>query len=131
MPPAAEWKYDLDLWQSAASIAKVHDVPLWSDEHFDLMIPYFKILADAGQKPITANIIDQPWGKGHVYHDDPTLIYWTKKKDGSWSYDYNLFDRYISTLMNCGINQRINCYTMVTWDLSFIYFDEALAGMIL
>lgn len=124
LPPPAQWKYDLDLWQSAASIAKVHDVRLWSDEHFDLMVPYFKLLAGAGQKSITANIIDQPWGKGHVYHDDPTLVSWSKRKDNSWSYDYNLFDRYITTLMKCGIDQRINCYTMVTWDLSFIYFDE-------
>ncbi len=129
LPPAGEWKYDLDLWQSAAAIAKVHDVGLWSEEHFDLMGPYFNMLALAGQKAITANIIDQPWGKGHVYHDDPSLIYWTKRKDGSWSYDYKIFDRYISTLMNAGINQRINCYTMVTWDLSFIYFDEALGRM--
>jgi hypothetical protein len=129
LPPAKEWKYDLDLWQSAAAIAKVHDVPLWSEEHFDLMGPYFSILAKAGQKAITANIIEQPWGKGHVYHDDPTLIYWTKRKDGSWSYDYRIFDRYITTLMNSGIDQRINCYTMVTWDLSFIYFDETLGCM--
>lgn len=126
LPKPGEWKFDLDLWQSGASIAKVHDVELWSEEHFDLMGPYFTMLARAGQKAITANIIDQPWGKGHVYHDDPTLIYWTKKSDGSWKYDYRLFDRYVSTLMNCGIDQRINCYTMVTWDLSFIYFDESL-----
>ncbi len=64
LPPPAKWKYDLDLWQSAASIAKVHDVGLWSDEHFNLMRPYFNLLARAGQKAITANIIDQPWGKG-------------------------------------------------------------------
>jgi len=31
--------------------------------------------------------------------------------------------------MNSGIDQRINCYTMVTWDLSFIYFDEGLGRM--
>jgi hypothetical protein len=126
LPVPSKWKYDFDLWQSAASIAKVHDVALWSEEHFDLMCPYFSMLAKAGQKAITANIIDQPWGKGHVYHDDPTMIYWTKKKDGSWEYDYKIFDRYIANLMNCGIDQRINCYTMVTWDLSFIYFDELL-----
>ncbi len=58
----------------------------------------------------------------------PSLINWTKKKDGNWAYDYKLFDRYISTLMECGIDQRINCYTMVTWDLSFIYFDESLGA---
>jgi hypothetical protein len=126
LPPPADWSYDFDLWQSGAAIAKVHNVKLWSDEHFQLMVPYFSMLAKAGQKAITANIIDQPWGKGHVYHDDPTLIYWTKTRKGTWSYDYRLFDRYITTLMKSGISQRINCYTMVTWDLSFIYFDEFL-----
>lgn len=126
LPPPAQWKFDLDLWQSAYSIATVHDAPLWSDEHFNLMKPYFTMLASAGQKIITANIINQPWGSGHIYYKDPTLINWIKKKDGSWSFDYSIFDRYISFMMDCGINRRINCYSMVTWDLSFIYFDEAL-----
>jgi hypothetical protein len=125
LPPAAGWKFDLDLWQSPDPVSKIHDVKLWSDEHFTLMKPYFTMLANAGQKSITAIIIDQPWGSGHVYYKDPTLITWTKKKNGSWSYDYNLFDRYVSLLMTCGINQRINCYSMVTWNLSYIYYDEA------
>ena len=126
LPSSSEWKYDLDLWQSPDPIAKIHDVKLWSDEHFKLMRPYFSMLAGAGQKSITAMIIDQPWGSGHVYYKDPTLVKWTKKRDGTWSYDYTIFDKYVSFLMSCGINQRINCYSMVTWNLSFIYFDEAL-----
>jgi|WetSurMetagenome_2_1015567.scaffolds.fasta_scaffold97056_1 hypothetical protein len=125
LPSPEQWKFDLDLWQSAVSIAKVHDVKLWSDEHFELMKPYFTLLATAGQKTITANIINQPWGPTHVYYPQLSLINWIKRKDGTWSYDYSLFDRYISLVMSCGINQRINCYSMVTWDLSFIYFDEA------
>ena len=125
LPPPDQWKFDLDLWQSANSIAKVHDVELWSKEHFEIMKPYFKMLAGAGQKTITANIISQPWGKTHIYYEDPSLIRWIKKKDGTWIYDYSVFDRYISFMMDCGIDKRINCYSMVTWDLSFIYFDEA------
>ncbi len=125
LPPPSQWKFDLDLWQSAYSIAKVHNVPLWSDEHFKIMKPYFTMLAAAGQKIITANIINQPWGTGHIYYKDPTLITWVKRKDGSWNFDYTIFDRYISFMMDCGINKRINCYSMVTWDLSFIYYDEA------
>jgi hypothetical protein len=124
LPPPSDWKFDLDLWQSPVPVARVHDVKLWSDEHFSLMKPYFTMLANAGQKSITAIVIDQPWGSGHTYYTDPSLITWTKKKDGSWSYDYKLFDRYISFMMDCGINKRINCYSMVTWDLRFIYFDE-------
>ena len=79
LPPPSEWKYDLDLWQNPDPVAKVHDVKLWSDEHFSLMRPYYTMLADAGQKSITAFIIDQPWGPDHVYYRDPTLIKWTKK----------------------------------------------------
>lgn len=126
LPPPSEWSFDLDLWQSPDPISKIHDVKLWSDEHYALMKPYFTKLAEAGQKSITAIIIDQPWGSGHVYYKDPTLVKWTKKKDGNWSYDYSEFDRYVSFVMSCGINQRINCYSMVTWNLSFIYYDEAL-----
>jgi hypothetical protein len=125
LPPPAQWKFDLDLWQSADAIAKVHGVKLWSNEHFDLMKPYFTMLAGAGQKTITAFIINQPWGDNHIYYKDPTLITWTRKKDGSWKFDYTVFDRYISFMMSCGINKHINCYSMVTWDLAYIYYDEA------
>jgi len=126
LPPPAQWKFDLDLWQYPAPIARIHNVDLWSTEHFELIRLYFTALANAGQKVITANIIDQPWGNTHVYFDDPGLIKWIKRRDGSWDYDYTLFDRYISFVMSCGIRQRINCYTMVTWDMSFTYFDEVL-----
>jgi hypothetical protein len=126
LPPPAQWKYDFDLWQYPAPIARIHNVELWSKDHFDLMRPYFTILANAGQKVITANIIEQPWGLSHVHFDDPSLIKWIKRKDGSWTYDYSQFDRYIAFVMSCGIKQRINCYSMITWDLAFIYYDEAL-----
>lgn len=126
LPPPDQWKFDLDLWQYPAPIARIHDVELWSDEHFDLMRPYFTALANAGQKVITANIINQPWGSTHVNFDDPGLIKWIRKKDSSWLFDYSMFDRYIQFMMSCGIKHRINCYTMVTWDMSFIYYDEAL-----
>jgi hypothetical protein len=126
LPPPGQWKFDLDLWQCPPAIAKVHDVKLWSNEHFDLMKPYYKLLAGAGQKTITAYIIKQPWGSVQVNNEYPGFIQWIKKRDGTWIYDYSLFDRYISMVMSCGIDQHINCYSMITWDLSFIYYDEAL-----
>ncbi len=126
LPPAAEWKFDLDLWQHPAAIARVHQVALWSKEHFEKMRPYYTMLAGAGQKCITASIINEPWGH-QTYDDFPSLIKWIKKKNGSWSYDYSLFDKYISFVMSCGIKSRINCYTMIPWKLSFQYYDESFA----
>jgi hypothetical protein len=125
LPPPAQWKYDLDFWQYPAPIARIHNVKLWSDEHFEIMRPYFTTLANAGQKVISANIIEQPWGLDHVHFDDPSLIKWIRKTDGTWKYDFTIFDRYIPFMMSCGITGRINCYSMITWDLSFIYYDEA------
>ncbi|MFT3945433.1 MAG: DUF6067 family protein [Agriterribacter sp.] len=124
LPPPAEWKFDLDLWQHPAAIARVHKVALWSDKHFEYMRAYYTMLANAGQKCITASIMDEPWGH-QTYDDFPGLIKWMKQKDGSWRYDYSLFDKYISFVMDCGIKQRINCYSMVPWALSFRYYDEA------
>src|SRR5690606_37787851 len=107
-----------------AAIARIHGVPLWSDKHFELMRPYYALVAGAGQKNITASIMDEPWGH-QTYDDFPGLVKWTKRRDGSWTDDYSLFDKYISFVMSCGINKRITCYTMVPWALSFRCFDEA------
>lgn len=125
LPPPAQWGFHLDLWQHPAAIARVHGVPLWSKAHFDRMKPYYTMLANAGQKNITASIVEEPWNH-QTYDDFPSLIKWTKKRDGTWLYDYTLFDKYISFVMDCGIRQRINCYSMVPWKIAFPYYDEAL-----
>ena len=123
LPPSAQWKFSLDFWQHPAAIARVHHVKLWSDAHFAAMKKYYTMLAAAGQKNITASIVNEPWGH-QTFDDYPGLIKWAKKKDGNWSYDYSLFDKYISFVMNCGINKRINCYSMVPWKIAFQYYDE-------
>lgn len=125
LPAASDWTFRLDYWQHPAAIARVHNVPLWSDEHFDLMRKYYTLLASAGQKTITASIVDEPWNH-QTYDDYPSLIRWTKKDSGAWEYDYSLFDKYIRFVMSCGITGRINCYSMVPWKIAFKYYDEAL-----
>lgn len=125
LPSPDQFEFELDLWQHPAAIARVHRVPLWSDAHFSAMRKYYTMLAGAGQKAITVSIIKEPWGH-QTYDDYPGLIKWTKKKDGKWSYDYSLFDKYVSFVMSCGIGERINCYSMVPWKIEFGYYDEAL-----
>lgn len=125
LPATADWTFRLDLWQHPAAVARVHNVPLWSDAHFEMMRKYYTMLAKAGQKYITASIVNEPWGH-QTYDDYPSLIKWTKKKDGSWSFDYSLFDKYVTFVMSTGIDQRINCYSMVPWKVAFQYYDENL-----
>ena len=66
----------------------------------------------------------KPWN-GQTYDYFETMITWMKKADGSWSFDYTVFDRWIEFMMSVGVTQEINCYSMVPWRLSFQYFDQA------
>jgi len=123
LPEAKDWAYHLDLWQNPYSIARHHNVELWSPAHFSAMKPYYERLRDAGQKNITASIINDPWN-GQTYDKYQAMIKWTKKKDGSWSYDYSIFDKWVSFMREIGVSEYINCYSMIPWNMNFQYFDE-------
>ena len=125
LPPPSEWAFHLDLWQNPYSVARYYQVPLWSQEHFDAMLPVMKMLANAGQKVITASIMHKPWAGQTEDHFD-SMVTRIKKIDGSWQYDYAVFDKWIDFMINqVGITDQINCYTMIPWALTFDYYDEA------
>lgn len=131
LPAPSEWPFHLDLWQNPFAIARYHEVELWSQEHIELLKPYLTMLAEAGQKCITTTINDRPWGwEKPCYDDFRSMVEWTKKKDGSWEYDYRIFDLFVNLAMECGISKQINCYTMVPIRNDFVWFDEVLSDTI-
>ncbi|HUP13592.1 MAG TPA: glycoside hydrolase domain-containing protein, partial [Niastella sp.] len=125
LPPPAQWSFHLDLWQNPYAVARIYGVKEWSKEHFDHLRPYMQWLAAAGQKTITVSMIHDPW-RGQTYDIYKSMIKWIKKKNGTWSYDYSVFDQWVSFMQSLGINKLINCYTMVPWNNKFYYYDEAL-----
>lgn len=124
LPAPAEWAFHLDLWQNPYAIARVHNVELWSKEHFDVLRPYMLKLASAGQKAITATLIDRPWD-GQTFDPFGSMVTWIKKADGTWLYDFTIFDCWVEFMMSCGINKEITCFSMIPWKLSFRYYDQA------
>ena len=124
LPPSKDWKFHLDLWQNPFSDARVYDVGPWTDRHFEIMKPNYKMLADAGQKVITATLIDDPWSS-QTFDVYKGMVKWIKGKDGVWKYDYTVFDKWVTFMMSLGIDRQINCYSMIPWTLKFSYIDEA------
>ena len=124
LPAPVEWAFHLDLWQNPYAIARVHNVELWSKEHFDVLRPYMLKLASAGQKAITATLIDRPWD-GQTFDPFGSMVTWIKKADGTWLYDFTIFDCWVEFMMSCGINKEITCFSMIPWKLSFRYYDQA------
>ncbi len=124
LPAPSEWAFHLDLWQNPYSVARYYNVEPFSQEHFDLMRPIMQRYADAGGKVITASIMHKPWN-GQTYDPFESMVTWMKKVDGSWMYDFSVFDKWVEFMMSVGVKKEIGCYSMVPWRLSFQYFDQA------
>lgn len=124
LPLPSEWGFHLDQWQHPSAVARVDSLELWSDAHFAAMKPVMKMLADAGQKVITATLNKDPWNV-QTYDPYADMIIWTKKEDNSWVYDYSVFDRWVQFMMDLGVNKMINAYSIVPWNNELHYVDES------
>ena len=123
LPPSSEWKYYLDLWQHPWAVARWNKVTPFSAEHYEAMRPLWTLLATAGQKALTVTIVDRPWNQ-QCYDAYRSMIRRIKADDGSWRFDYSLFDEYVAFGRKCGIGPKIACYTMCPWDYEVFWENE-------
>jgi hypothetical protein len=114
LPPAKDWKYYLDLWQHPWAVARVGDYTPFSRCHYKAMRQVWELLASAGQKSLTVSILDEPWDH-QCYDPYHSMIGRKLDADGTWKYDYSLFDEYVEFGRSCGIGPDISCYTMCPW----------------
>ena len=124
LPAPKDYEFYLDLWQQPYAISRYYGVEPWSKEHLQLLTPYTKMLARAGQKTVTAILFYEPWGEQSNDKFEP-MVGTTRKADGSWSYDYTVLDRYVEHMAANGVDANISCFTMVPWEPKYRYFDEA------
>ncbi|SNY99504.1 glycoside hydrolase domain-containing protein [Flagellimonas pacifica] len=131
LPDRPDWDFHLDLWQFPVNILDKYNaenpgapIAIWSDEHFALFEPAYRLLADAGQKAIAAHIKEGGLGA-------PSMIRWIKKIDGTWEYDFTAFEKYVEALMSWGISGQIDCFSPVGWFEDIIpHWDEATNSMV-
>lgn len=124
LPEPKDYAFNLNFWMQPYAASRYYKVSNWSQAHFDALRPYMKMLARAGQKVATAILFYEPWGVQSNDKFEP-MVETTKRTDGSWAFDYTVFDRWITFLDSCGIDRQINCFSMVPWDMSFRYIDAA------
>ncbi|MDZ5252399.1 glycoside hydrolase domain-containing protein [Clostridium sp. LIBA-8841] len=124
LPVPEDWTFHLDMWQNPYSVARYFNVPLWSEEHINYLKPHLARLKDAGQKVITTTIVKDPWN-GQTYDPYDSMIKWNKKSNGTFEFNFDDFDKYVELCMEIGIDDQINCYSMVPWANRVSYYDEA------
>jgi hypothetical protein len=124
LPEPKRWSFRLDLWQNPWVVAWYYHVKPWSDEHKMLLRKHLKLYAEAGGTYVTTYAVHSPWSD-NSYMIEGTMIEWVKTKDGSWKFDYSIFDQYVILAEEMGIDKAITVYTPVPWGYRFRYLDEA------
>jgi hypothetical protein len=123
LPPPSQWKYRLDLWQNPWAVAWSNHVEPWSDQHKALLKKHMELYADAGGKYITTYAVHSPWAD-NSFMIEGGMIEWIKLKNGSWKFDYKIFDEYVDFCMKLGINKAITIYSPLPWAERFRYLSE-------
>jgi hypothetical protein len=129
VPRPHDWSFRLDLWQNPWVIADYYKVKPWSEEHKSLLKKHLKLYADAGGKFITTYAVNSPWAD-NSYMIEGSMIEWIKKKNGTWQFDYNIFDQYVQLAMDAGIDKAITIYTPIPWGDRFRYIEQATGNYI-
>ncbi|MBE6469285.1 MAG: DUF4091 domain-containing protein [Coriobacteriaceae bacterium] len=149
-PTTDEAGYEVQLWQHPFSVSGYYfanstanaargtganaDIKTFmSDEHKDLMRGSLKEYASIGGHDLVANIVEEAWDH-QSYYGDTSMVTWIKRADGTWGFDYTLYDKWVAFAEECGVIDpaegigRIKCYSMVSWG-GFRYLDEATGQM--
>ncbi|MBP5286037.1 MAG: DUF4091 domain-containing protein [Kiritimatiellae bacterium] len=116
-------EYYLDLWQHPWAVARYFNVEPFSAGHYAKMEPVWKTLAGAGVNVLTTTLVDLPWNH-QCYDGYHSMVKRTRKNDGTWEFDYSLFDEYVAFGKKCGIGPDIACYTMCPWSYIVDWVDE-------
>ena len=118
--------FDIELWQYPYSSAEYYGVEPFSDEHLALMESSMMKYKEIGGHAITTTISEEAWS-GQTYSANevhyPSMVKWTKNADGSFSYDFTDFDKWVTFCKELGIGDKIVIYSIAPWHFSFTYWE--------
>jgi hypothetical protein len=90
MPDPKNFRVRTIGWMNPEALAAHYGVKLWSDRHFELMGRSMEMMLELGSRHLPLDISKNYPARGNA----DTMIKWVKQPDGSYKYDFTLFDRY-------------------------------------
>ena len=141
IPEVKDWTLDINFWMHPQATAhyyagcKCHGQDpsawvhkecadlMWSDQHLAWYRPTLELLRDAGQKSITTNLVKDPWRSAYQLKSEQAqtnysydeMVHWRRKADGTFTFDFRDFEKFVKFCMDVGIDQQIECFSMLPW----------------
>jgi len=117
LPDTQDFRTWVDMIQCPDTLALEHGVPLWSDEHFEMIANSFKLIGETGSRTVYIPLI------AHTnLGNEESMVRWVKEGDG-YTYDFSIMDRYLDVAeKNMG---RPKLIIFVVWDVYMLPKDAA------
>jgi hypothetical protein len=58
------------------------------------------------------------------------MVEWIRNPDGSFRFDYGIFDTYVDLAKSCGIDDAISCFTLLPWGGRIRYLDSTTGELV-
>ena len=130
LPDVKDWSFFLNIWMNPGPVARWYKTGTWTDEHFDMLRPFIKDLAEHGQKTAVVPICSKPW-KDQTVDPYPSTVIWMRNGD-EYEFDFSIFDRYVELHEEYGIDNAIHCYSIVQGpgaiDFSYLEYTDLETG---
>ena len=116
LPDPKDFRQHHLIFVAQEAVAKHYGVEMWSDKHFELMAKSLALLAEVNSREIPMNLAVNFYGgnKGAVdTSNEQSMVRWIKKADGSFGYDFTVFDKYcdlVARTIGKPFPLRLNCW---------------------
>ncbi|MGK0552055.1 DUF4091 domain-containing protein [Enterococcus faecalis] len=127
--------FNLDIWQQPSNLARTFQVPLWSEQHFQLVEKMAASLAKLGQKAVTVIAGEIPW-KGwfnYIVKDYPANLYEYsmirvfKNEQQQIRCDFSILEKYLHCFFEAGIDQELDVFGLLgVWQPPFFPLNKAV-----
>ena len=99
------------------------------DTYDQQLLSQIELYKKAGGSAVTVTVTEDPWN-WQTPDPYPSMVKWVKNKNGSFSFDYTDFDKWVAMNEKCGVSGPILSFSIVNWGNNFTYFDEESGNVI-
>lgn len=110
LPDPKDFRMRNLAYLEAEGLAQHYGAPLWSDRHFELMGKSLALMAEVNSRQVILNLTTSFYGIGG---NAESVIRWVRKADGSFAYDFAVFDKYldlVARVLGKPLPLRLNCW---------------------
>ena len=93
LPKPDEYATFVEFIQSPESVAIKYGARLWSKKHFKLMGRSLRLMGEIGSRSIYIPLICET-----NMGNDESMVRWKKQKDGTFSYDFSVMEKYLDAV---------------------------------